>query len=503
MGWDVVIHGSLALKDARAITALRKAAFIEAPELASGPSPFAHEIHRAPATVGEAIASMVDHAFSIDAERGRLSIAGVWTEDGLRDHAATLARVISIAGRRGATGEVELVALGPTLAFRLSASASGVEVAALSEPEHATLANAPWVADLVERAADAALASLGPAPTVATSAPTEADPIDRALARLAALDDATLHACANDLPPGVSVRIKGRPVDQAWVKPADAFSDGAALRAALFAPLKKGEKRGPDDWRRAFALPALAHHAPAEAEPLAIAVLRDPPSVVSMGLRQSAAHALGRSPTEAAVEALFAALGTSALAGFALQRNTHPSIVARAIAVLDDAAVAQLYATASFPGAYLTTAAAELVMLLGQKGDPAAAPRLLEVWRRRGRAAGALVVGGALAALGLPETLAAVSECIGDLDVGEGGFARMGGRAFLRMDPASAFERAQAFFFTEDPVAARSGAAILSALEPGPGLDPRWTELARRIEAPPNVKAAAHGWLRRAPSSAA
>ena len=65
------------------------------------------------------------------------------------------------------------------------------------------------------------------------------------------------------------------------------------------------------------------------AEPLALAVLAsDAPSE----LKESAVHALGHVVSDAAIDALFAALGGSALASFALARCAHPSITARASA---------------------------------------------------------------------------------------------------------------------------------------------------------------------------
>lgn len=482
MGWDVTLDGAIVLKDGRALAALRRAAFEPASELASAPRPFADPIHRPPPTVAAAIDAITDEVFWARAERGRLALRGTWTEDGFRDHAATLASVLSIAARRGATGEVRLVSLGPPLAFTLRLESGGVVVVAHPESAYEAFANEPWVADVM----DEVVAVLAPPP-----AATPSGPIDEAIAALAALDDAALLACAGDLPPAVKVRMKGRPVDQAWATPLEAYPDAASLRAALVEKPSKGKKPAVDDWRRTFALPALAKHDPARAEPLALAVLAGD---VDDELAQSAAHALGHCPTDAAVSALFAALDKRALAGFALARNAHPSIVERAIAALDEATVADLYAPSPIPGRYIVSRGGQLVMLLNAKRDPAAVPRLLEIWRQRGRADGARAVGGALASIGTPEGLAATAEAMTDLDVNR---ARMGAQAFVKLDPASAFERAARLFGTEEPGSARAAAALLSSLEVGPELDPRWLELARRVEGPPNVKAAAEGLLRR------
>ena len=483
MGWDVAIDGTLALKDARAVTALKKTPFVVAPALAKAPAPFHLAIHAPPATVGDAIDAITDRAFTFTGRGGRLALSGAWDEDTFRDRAATLASVLSLAAERGATGEVKVVALsGPALAFRLTLGATGIEVVQLPERAHAQLANAPWVADVMERAASV----LG-----SPSAPEAASargPIDDALAALAALDDAALFACASDLPPGVSVRVKGRPVDQAWARPTEAYPDGASLRAALFAKPKKGRGPADDDWRAAFALPALARHDAARAEPLAIALLAsDAPD----GLRQSAAHALGHAPTDAAIDALFAALGTRALAGFALGRNAHPAIVARAIAALDDAAVQALYAPSPIPGAYIASRSGELVLLLQAKQSPAAAPRLLEIWRQRGRSSAAPLVGSALVSIGTPDALAEVAQAMGELDASLG---KVAARAFLAIDPATAFERAQPLFASTSPTVLRAAATLLGALTADATLDPRWLALARAVPPKSPVHRAAT-WL--------
>lgn len=469
MGWDVVVDGTFVLKDARAVTALRKAAFEVAPELGAGPHPFGEPVRRPPETVGDALDGIADEAFTVDGKGGRVSVRGVWEEDTFRDRAATLASVLSIAARHGATGEAKLVSLGPPLAYRLSLGAQGVEVTQLPERAHAQLANAPWVADVVETVTDALRK-----PIVSEPERTHG-PIERALALLAQLDDDALFACAKDLPPGVSVRMKGRPVDQAWVQPTEAYPDGASLRAALFAKPKKAASSPTSDWRSAFALPALASHDPAVAEPLALVLLSD---ATTQELQQSAAHALGRCATERSIDALFGALGSGALAQFALARNTHPSIVPRAIAALDDAAVAALYAPSPFHGGYLMTRGGQLVALLQMKRDVAALPRLLEVWARRARSNAALLVGAALLAIGTPEALAAAAEAVSDTAVE---VSRTGARAFLQVDPATAFDRARVLFESGTPAARRAADAIFAALTPGPTLDERWSDLARAI----------------------
>lgn len=487
MGWDVAIEGQIALKDARAVTALKKAPFAVPPELATAPAPFHLAVHGAPKTVGDALAALADEAFTLTGRGGRLALSGAWDEDTFRDRAATLASVLSLAARHGATGEVKMVALsGPALAFRLTLAADDLEVVQLPERAHAQLVNAPWVADVMERAASV----LGSPPT--PEAEGARGPIDAALAALATLDDATLFACASDLPPRVSVRVKGRPVDQAWVVPTEAYPDGASLRTALFAKPKKGSKPPSDDWRAAFALPALARHDAARAEPLAIAILA---SDASDELRQSAAHALGHAATDAAVDALFAALGTRALAGFVLARNTHPAIVPRAIAALDDAAVQTLYAPSPIPGAYIASSAGELLLLLQAKRSPAAVPRLLEIWRQRGRSSAAQLVGSALVSIGAPEALVAVSGAMGELDPS---VAKVGARAFLRIDPATAFERAEPLFASTSPTDLRAAATLLDALTPDATLDPRWLARARTIPPESPVHRAAEWLLERA-----
>lgn len=482
MSWDVAIEGTLSLNDARAVTALRKTAFSVPPELTDAPHPFALPVHVRPATVGDAIDAISDAAFTIAGKGGRLTIAGVWDEDTFRDHAAMLASVISFAARQGAKGEVKIVAVnGPPLACRLVSAPSGVKVVYLPERAHEQFANAPWVADVVERAATVQ----APPKEKATPACT---PIDEALAILSNLDDASLFACAADLPPGVSVRLKGRPLDQAWVTPTEAYPDGASLRAALFAGRSKTKATAADDWRRAFALPALAEHDPRRAEPLALAVLAsDAPSE----LKESAVHALGHAVSDAAIDALFAALGGSALASFALARCAHPSVTARAIAALDDAAARELYAPSPIPGAYLLTRGGRLVLLLQGKRDPAAAPRLLEVWRQRGRSSAAQLVGSALVSIGTPDALAAAAEALGELD---GSVAKVAARAFLALDPTTAFERAQPFFASDAPASARATSALLGALTPDASLDPRWLALASSLpETSPGHRAAV--WL--------
>ncbi len=487
MGWDVAIEGQIALEDARAVTALKKAPFTAAPALATAPAPFHLAIHVPPATVGDAIDALTDRAFTFAGRGGRLALSGVWDEDSFRDRGATLASVLSLAAGRGATGEVKLVALsGPALAFRLTLAPDGLEVVQLPERAHAQLANAPWVADVMERAAS--VLGAPPEPEAASAR----GPIEEALATLATLDDATLFAAAADLPPRVSVRIKGRPVDQAWVVPTEAYPDGASLRAALFAKPKKGRKPAGDDWRAAFALPALARHDAAQAEPLAIAILA---SDASDELRQSAAHALGHAATDAAIDALFAALGTRALAGFALGRNAHPAIVARAIAALDDAAVQALYAPSPIPGAYIASRPGELVLLLQAKRSPAAAPRLLEVWRQRGRSSAAQLVGSAIVSIGAPGGLAEVAQAMGELEVS---VAKVAARAFLAIDPATAFERSERLFASTSPTDLRAAATLLGALTPDAALDPRWLALARAVPAQSPVHRAAAWLLERA-----
>jgi hypothetical protein len=179
------------------------------------------------------------------------------------------------------------------------------------------------------------------------------------------------------------------------------------------------------------------------------------------------------------VDALFAALGAGMSVPTALARNAHPSIVSRALAALDDAAIRELYAPTTFLGAYMVTRGGKLVMLLHHRRDPAAAPRLLEVWRQRGRSTAAMLVGSALVTLGTPEMLGEVAEAMRELDVS---VAKVGARAFLKIDPATAFERAQPLFVSSSPTDARAASAILGALDLD-GLDPRWLSLARSLPA--------------------
>lgn len=489
MGWDVVVDGTFMLKDARAVTALRKVAFEVAPELGAGPHPFGEPARQPPDTVGEAIDSLADEAFTVGGTGGTVLIRGVWDEDTFRERAATLASVLAIAARRGASGGVNMVSLGPPLAYRLSLGVRGVDVKQLPERAHAQFANAPWVADVVEAVTNALHT-----PTTGEAA-LAGGPIERALSLLAELDDDELFACASDLPPGVSVRVKGRPVDQAWVVPTEAYPNGAALRAALFAKPKKAGERPADDWRRVFALPALANHDPARAEPLALALLAN---AETQELQQSAAHALGRCATEPAVDALFGALGSGALAQYALGRNTHPSVVPRAIAALDDAAVTELYAPPAFHGAYLMTRAGQLVTLLQVKRDVTALPRLLEVWARRTRSSAAHLVAATLLTFGTPEALAAAAEAISASEVE---VSRTAARAFLQIDPETAFDRARSFFEADDPASKRAAAAIFGALTRDAGVDPRWGELARAIPESSPVHRAAAWFLERVEGS--
>jgi hypothetical protein len=474
MGWDVAIEGMLTLEDARAVTALKKRPFETGAHVSPGrevPHPFALAVHEPPKTVGAALAAITDVGFTAVARGGRLTFSGVWDEDAFRDRASILANVLAIAGRGGARGEVKLVCFdGPPLAFRLTASAEGVSIVQLSERAYAALANAPWVADVIERAARV----LGTTPQAAPArvASNVRTPVDEALAILATLDPELLFACAGDLPPGVVVRQKGRPVDEAWVPPTVAYPDGASLRTALLAARQNSRS---DDWRRAFALPALAKHDPARAEALALEVLAsDAPDE----LVESAVHALRHSPTKAAIDALFAALPRSSGASFALAVNTHPSITTRAIAALDDESVRELYAPSRIPGSYLLTRAGRLVLLLQGKRDPAATSRLLEVWRARDRSSAAQLVGSALVAIGSPEGLREVSEVLGALDVS---VARVAARAFLAIDRGDAFDRAQRFFTSDDPASQRAASALFGALPLETSMDPRWLAYAADV----------------------
>ncbi len=477
MGWDLAVRGLLEAPSARAARRLRSLPFEVLTADPPPPQPFDLPLPAPPATVAAALDALVDDAFTATHTGSRLTMSGMWDDDALRDRAPVLVGLLAVAGRAGVVGEVELASVsGPTLAFRLTLHGGGVVVAALPGPEAAALAAAPWVADALEQAVQAALP-----PERGSSAAVAV--VDEALTRLRALDDAALFACAADLPPGVAVRRPGLPVDQAWAPPTVAYPDARSLRAALSAPAAA-------DWRSAFALPALAAHDPALAEPLALALLAsDPPDE----LRESAVHALGHATSDAAVDALFAALARSSQASFALARCRHPGVAARAVAALDAAAVRELFAPAPVFGAWVASRPGRLLLVLAARRDPDTVPRLLEVWGQRGRSPAAQLVGSALIAVGTPAALAAAAEGVSAADPG---VSRVGARAFFALDPTTAFERARPFFASELPAALRSAAAVLDGAPP----DPCWLEVAASVGRMSPVYSAARRLLERAPA---
>ncbi len=88
----------------------------------------------------------------------------------------------------------------------------------------------------------------------------------------------------------------------------------------------------------------------------------------------------------------------------------------------------------------------------------------------------------------------------------------MGARAFLRLDPATAYDRAEAFFTSQEAKPARAARALLEELsaDAGPNVpsshgllaaDPRWLDRARRVDGPRFVLDAATTLLRLAERS--
>lgn len=454
MGHDVVIDGRLKAKDALAARELWAAHVDGAAELLGDvPAPFV--ARAASGTIGE----LLQRAGSVAVLDGAaVTVRAVVPADALADHAPTLARVWATAGARGCRGALQIAALdaaaGP--AFRLTAQPTGVMFAALSAQEQGRIAKAPWVLD-----------ALGGV----TSAPESA--LDEALACARGLPPDELYRLAASLgpplPPCVTVRLPKKPIDEAFVLPHVAFPTPERLAQALAATAK------PADWQGPFALLVVAAHDATLAEAVAVRVLDLPGSVDSHAV---ATLALAAATTDTALARLIAELGRGRGAGVALARSRHPQLDAALVAALEPTLPDVLAPTFD-----ARSRIAELLFAIGQRRVRAAEALLCAAWATRRSTPGVHALAAALGALDTTTSHAAVAEELGARDPA---LARLAARSFLRLDPATALERARPHLAD-----ARRARAIFEALAEEPAVDSAWQALASSYDGDAFAKAAA------------